>query len=115
MSAPPGRLRVDVADLRRRLGSRRAIEADVALDDVSVVEVSVLTEAPGLSPEEVEQRVTFPIEAALNGVPQLTELRSVSRSGLSAVTIVAQPTGMIRKAEGVGPCARETAVRVGPR
>src|SRR4051812_17237953 len=59
-----------------------------AIPDVSTIQVSVLTEAPGLSPEEVEQRVTFPIEAALNGVPHLIELRSVSRSGLSAVTIV---------------------------
>ena len=59
-----------------------------AIPDVSTVQVSVLTEAPGLSPEEVEQRVTFPIEASLNGVPHLIELRSVSRSGLSAVTIV---------------------------
>jgi cobalt-zinc-cadmium resistance protein CzcA len=59
-----------------------------AIPDVSTIQVSVLTEAPGLSPEEVEQRVTFPIEAALNGVPQLVELRSVSRSGLSAVTVV---------------------------
>src|SRR4051812_42946814 len=59
-----------------------------AIPDVSTIQVSVLTEAPGLSPEEVEQRVTFPIEAALNGVPLLVELRSVSRLGLSAVTIV---------------------------
>lgn len=59
-----------------------------AIPDVSTIQVSVLTEAAGLSPEEVEQRVTFPIEAALNGLPQLVELRSVSRSGLSAVTVV---------------------------
>src|SRR6516165_4769602 len=59
-----------------------------AIPDVSTIQVSVLTEAPGLSPEEIEQRVTFPIEAALNGVPQLVELRSVSRSGLSAVTVI---------------------------
>lgn len=59
-----------------------------AIPDVTTVQVSVLTDVPGLSPEEVEQRVTFPIEAALNGVPRLDELRSISRAGLSAVTVV---------------------------
>lgn len=59
-----------------------------AVPDVSTIQVAVLTDAPGLSPEEVERMVTFPVEAALNGTPGLTELRSVSRSGLSAVTIV---------------------------
>ena len=50
-----------------------------AIPDVSTVQVSVLTEAPGLSPVEVECTVTLPIELALNGTPRLTELRSVSR------------------------------------
>ena len=59
-----------------------------AVPDVSTVQVSVLTEAPGLDPIEVERTVTFPMETALNGSPGLTELRSVSRSGLSAVTII---------------------------
>jgi len=59
-----------------------------AIPDVSTVQVSVLTEAPGLSPVEVERTVSFPIEAALNGTPNLVELRSVSRAGLSAVTII---------------------------
>ena len=59
-----------------------------AVPDVSTIQVSVLTEAPGLDPIEVERTVTFPMETALNGSPGLTELRSVSRSGLSAVTII---------------------------
>lgn len=59
-----------------------------AVPDVSTVQVSVLTETPGLSPVEVERTVTFPIEAALNGMPNLVELRSVSRNGLSAVTVI---------------------------
>jgi cobalt-zinc-cadmium resistance protein CzcA len=59
-----------------------------AVPDVSTVQVSVLTDAPGLSPVEVERTVTFPMEAALNGLPHLVELRSVSRSGLSAVTVI---------------------------
>ncbi|MBI5532206.1 MAG: efflux RND transporter permease subunit [Deltaproteobacteria bacterium] len=59
-----------------------------AVPDVSTIQVSVLTDAPGLSPVEVERLVTFPIETALNGVPKLQKMRSVSRSGLSAVTLV---------------------------
>ena len=53
-----------------------------AVPDVSTMQVSVLTDAPGLSPIEVERTVTIPMELALNGVPWLVELRSVSRSGL---------------------------------
>ncbi|HEY4188606.1 MAG TPA: CusA/CzcA family heavy metal efflux RND transporter [Polyangia bacterium] len=59
-----------------------------ALPDVSTVQVSVLTKAPGLSPLEIERTVSVPIENALNGVPGQAEIRSVSRAGLSAVTIV---------------------------
>ncbi|HEX7476193.1 MAG TPA: CusA/CzcA family heavy metal efflux RND transporter [Polyangiales bacterium] len=59
-----------------------------AVPDVSTIQVAVLTDAPGLSPVEVERSVTSPLELALNGVPWLQELRSVSRSGLSAVTVV---------------------------
>jgi cobalt-zinc-cadmium resistance protein CzcA len=59
-----------------------------ALPDVSTIQVSVLTTASGLTPLEIERTVTTPIENALNGVPGSAELRSVSRSGLSAVTVV---------------------------
>lgn len=59
-----------------------------AIPDVSTVQVAVLTEAAGLTPVEVERTVTMPIENALNGTPGADELRSVSRSGLSVVTVV---------------------------
>src|SRR3569623_501124 len=59
-----------------------------ALPDVSNVQVSVLTKAPGLPPLEIERTVSRPIENTLNGVPGQTEIRSVSRAGLSAVTVV---------------------------
>lgn len=59
-----------------------------AMPDVSTIQVSVLTSASGLTPVEVERTVTMPIENALNGTPGTAELRSVSRSGLSAVTVV---------------------------
>jgi cobalt-zinc-cadmium resistance protein CzcA len=59
-----------------------------AQPDVSTIQVSVLTSASGLTPVEIERTVTMPIENALNGTPDAVELRSVSRSGLSAVTVV---------------------------
>ncbi len=59
-----------------------------ALPDVSTIQVSLLTNAPGLSAEEVEQKITMPMEIAVNGTPASTTLRSTSRSGLSAVTVV---------------------------
>jgi heavy metal efflux system protein len=59
-----------------------------AVPDVTNVQVVVLTEAAGLSAEEMERFVTYPVELGLNGLPELDEMRSVTRSGLSAVTIV---------------------------
>jgi cobalt-zinc-cadmium resistance protein CzcA len=59
-----------------------------ALPDVSTIQVSVLTTASGLTPTEIERTVTTPIENALNGIPGGVELRSTSRGGLSAVTVV---------------------------
>ncbi|MFO7567155.1 MAG: CusA/CzcA family heavy metal efflux RND transporter [Enhygromyxa sp.] len=59
-----------------------------AVPDISPVQVSVITSAPGLSAEQVERAVTFPIENALNGTPGLVELRSVSRGDTSAVTVI---------------------------
>ena len=59
-----------------------------AVPDVTNIQVQVLTNAPALGPVEVEQFVTFPVEAAMSGLPGVTEIRSVSRFGLSAVTVV---------------------------
>jgi heavy metal efflux system protein len=59
-----------------------------AMPDVSTIQVTVLTTSPGLAPNEVERAVTMPIEVALNGTPGAVKLRSVSRTGLSAVTVV---------------------------
>ena len=61
-----------------------------AVPDVTNVQVQVLTKAPALGPAEIEQFITYPVEAAMNGLPSLVEIRSVSRYGLSAVTIVFQ-------------------------
>jgi cobalt-zinc-cadmium resistance protein CzcA len=59
-----------------------------ALPDLTNNQVQILTRAPGLTPEEVELRVTRPIETALGGLPGLTTHRSSSRYGLSAITAV---------------------------
>jgi cobalt-zinc-cadmium resistance protein CzcA len=59
-----------------------------AVPDLTPVQVQILTRSPALGPVEVEQFITFPIEASLNGLPSLRELRSVSRYGLSAVTAI---------------------------
>ena len=59
-----------------------------AVPDVTNVQVQVLTDAPALGAEEVERLITFPIEAAMNGIPRVEEIRSVSQFGLSAITVV---------------------------
>ena len=56
--------------------------------DISNVQVQINTEAPGYSPLESEQRVSFPIETAMAGLPNLDYTRSLSRYGLSQVTVV---------------------------
>ena len=59
-----------------------------AVPDITNVQVMVNTEAPGFTPLEVEQRVTFPIETAMAGLPNLQYTRSISRYGLSQVTVI---------------------------
>jgi cobalt-zinc-cadmium resistance protein CzcA len=59
-----------------------------AFPDVTNVQVQVYTTWPGMSPEEVEQQVTFPVEVQMAGLPDMVELRSVSRFGLSLITVV---------------------------
>ena len=58
-----------------------------AVPDVTPNQVLVLTRAPGLGPVEVERFITFPVETAMSGLPGITDIRSVSRFGLSAVYI----------------------------
>ena len=59
-----------------------------AVPDITNVQVQVNTEAPGYSPLEAEQRITFPVETAMAGLPKLSTTRSISRYGLSQVTVV---------------------------
>lgn len=66
--------------------SYRNLSVD-AFPDVSPTLVQVFTETEGLAPEEVERFVTYPIEVAMNGLPGLTTIRSVSNFGLSVVNV----------------------------
>ncbi|PAV49410.1 CusA/CzcA family heavy metal efflux RND transporter [Pseudomonas sp. HAR-UPW-AIA-41] len=59
-----------------------------AVPDITNVQVQINTAAAGFSPLETEQRITFPIETAMAGLPHLKQTRSLSRSGLSQVTVI---------------------------
>ncbi|KIO50113.1 efflux RND transporter permease subunit [Nitrosospira sp. NpAV] len=59
-----------------------------AVPDITNVQVQINTQAPGYSPVEAEQRVTFPIETVMAGLPHLHHTRSISRYGLSQVTVI---------------------------
>lgn len=59
-----------------------------AVPDITNVQVQINSRAPGYSPLEVEQRITFPIETAMGGLPNLENTRSQSRYGLSQVTVI---------------------------
>ncbi len=91
----------------------RALPVD-AVPDITNVQVQVLSAAPGLSPLEVEALVTRPVELALAGLPRTTLIRSISRSGVSAVTVVFEEDFPLDEARSVVaqrlPRARE-AVR----
>ncbi|HOC44259.1 MAG TPA: CusA/CzcA family heavy metal efflux RND transporter [Thermoanaerobaculales bacterium] len=59
-----------------------------AFPDVTNTQVMILSTAPGLAAVDVEQRVSYPIEQVMRGLPRVTEVRSLSRAGLSQVVIV---------------------------
>ena len=58
-----------------------------AVPDVTPNQVLVLTQSPGLGPVEVERFITFPVETAMSGLPGITDIRSISRFGLSSVYV----------------------------
>ena len=59
-----------------------------AFPDVTNVQVMILTEAPGLAPVDVEQQISFPLELAMQGLPDVQQIRSLSKAALSQVVIV---------------------------
>jgi cobalt-zinc-cadmium resistance protein CzcA len=69
------------------IASMRRLTID-AVPDITTVQVQVLTAAPALGPLEIEQSVTYAVETSLSGLPDVEELRSISRYGISSVTVV---------------------------
>jgi multidrug efflux pump subunit AcrB len=70
------------------LGLRSAQKLPVdAVPDVTNVQVQIITSAPALSPAEVEKYVTVPVERSMAGIPRTSEIRSLSKYGLSVVTV----------------------------
>ncbi|MCC6644634.1 MAG: efflux RND transporter permease subunit [Polyangiaceae bacterium] len=67
--------------------SARRLPID-AVPDITNVQVLVLTDAPALGPVDVERTITAPVEAAMSGLPGVEQIRSVSRFGVSAITVV---------------------------
>ena len=86
----------------------RALPSD-AMPDVSTIQVSILTTAPGLSPVEVERTVTVPIENAMNGIQGGTELRSTSPSETTSRSLlgISMPMALL---PGIGLRMRTSAV-----
>ena len=59
-----------------------------AFPDTTPVQVQINTVAPAMGPEEIEQQITFPIEQKLGGIPRISQLRSISKFGLSQVVVI---------------------------
>ena len=72
-----------------------------AFPDTTPVQVQVNTTAPALTPEEVERQITWPVEQVLSGLPALAEVRSISKFGLSQVTLVFEDGSDIWRARQV--------------
>ncbi|AKU94941.1 Cobalt-zinc-cadmium resistance protein CzcA [Labilithrix luteola] len=71
------------------VGVRAALKLPIdAVPDITNVQVQIITSAPALSPVEVEQYVTVPVERAMAGIPRTEQVRSISKYGISVVTIV---------------------------
>ena len=69
-------------------GVRAALRLPIdAVPDVTNIQIQIITTAPALSPVEVEQYVSVPVERAMAGIPKTTEVRSMSKYGISVVTI----------------------------
>lgn len=66
--------------------SLRRLDID-AFPDTTPVQVQINTVAPALSPEQIEQQITFPVEQAISGLPKLENVRSISKFGLSQVVV----------------------------
>ncbi|HWE37257.1 MAG TPA: CusA/CzcA family heavy metal efflux RND transporter [Isosphaeraceae bacterium] len=86
-----------------------------AVPDLTNVQVQVITEAPALSPEEVETLLSFPVEGAMSGLPDVEQIRSISKFGISLVTIVfKEGTDIYRARQLVGERLGRAAEAIPP-
>lgn len=99
------------------VGARSALQLPIdAVPDVTNIQVQVITSAPALSPVEIEQYVTVPVERAMSGIPRVEEVRSISKYGLSVVTIVFdEDTDVYFGRQMVAERMREAETAVSPR
>jgi cobalt-zinc-cadmium resistance protein CzcA len=86
------------------LGVYSALELPIdAIPDLTNVQVQIITESPALSPLEVERLLSFPVEGAMSGLPDVEQIRSISKFGISLVTIVfKEGTDLFRARQLVG-------------
>ena len=98
------------------LGAYSAINLPIdAVPDLTNVQVQVITEAPALSPLEVESLLSFPVEGAMSGLPNVEQIRSISKFGISVVTIVFQEgTDIYRARQLVGERLSRAAEAIPP-
>jgi cobalt-zinc-cadmium resistance protein CzcA len=86
-----------------------------AVPDLTNVQVQVITEAPALSPLEVESLLSFPVEGAMSGLPNVEQIRSISKFGISVVTIVFhEGTDIYRARQLVGERLSRAAEAIPP-
>ena len=86
-----------------------------AVPDLTNVQVQVITEAPALSPLEVETLLSFPVEGAMSGLPDVEQIRSISKFGISVVTIVFhEGTDIYRARQLVGERLARAAEAIPP-
>src|SRR4051795_1358311 len=86
-----------------------------AVPDLTNVQVQVITEAPALSPLEVETMLSFPVEGAMSGLPSVEQIRSISKFGISVVTIVfKEGTDIYRARQLVGERLTRAASTIPP-
>src|SRR5208283_1694753 len=98
------------------LGVYSAVNLPIdAVPDLTNVQVQVITEAPALSPLEVESLLSFPVEGAMSGLPNVEQIRSISKFGISVVTIVFQEgTDIYRARQLVGERLSRAAEAIPP-
>jgi cobalt-zinc-cadmium resistance protein CzcA len=86
-----------------------------AVPDLTNVQVQVITEAPALSPLEVESLLSFPVEGAMSGLPNVEQIRSISKFGISVVTVVFhEGTDIYRARQLVGERLSRAAEAIPP-